>query len=132
MNLANSVLSKRPKFISLGHPTVNTEDIRNIDFATSTRAKSLNGLGRDTERGDRLGYTHDFETMSKTTAYRNHIKNSDLESREVFQRETWNPEDIQQTLPTDIVTWLDDNQLTLSTDISKHEEMHKPEVNLNP
>ena len=41
-------------------------------------------MRRDTERDDKLGYTHDFETMSETTAYRNHIKNSEIETREVF------------------------------------------------
>ena len=84
MNLANSILGESPKFISLRHPTVETADIWNIDFATSTRAKSLNGLRRDTERDDRLGYTHDFETMSETKAYRNYIKNYELKTREVF------------------------------------------------
>ena len=116
MNLANSVLSESPKFISLGHPTVETADIRNIDFATSTRAKILNWLRRDMERDDRLGYTHDFETMRETTAYRNHIKNSELETRQVFEQETWSPENIQRTLPTGMVTRLDDNQLTQSLD----------------
>ena len=86
MNLVNSVLSKSPKFINLGHPTVETADIRNIDFTASTRAKNLNGLRRGTERDDRLGHTHDFETMSETTAYRNHIKNYEIETREVFER----------------------------------------------
>ena len=88
MSLANYVLSERQKFISLGHLTVETADIRNIDFSTSTRANILNGLLRDTERDDRLGYTHNFETMSETTAYCNHINNSELETREVFERET--------------------------------------------
>ena len=46
VNLANSVLSKIPKFITLGYPTLETVDIRNIDFVTSTRAKNLNGLRR--------------------------------------------------------------------------------------
>ena len=128
MNLANSVLSESPNFISLGHPTIKTVDIGNIDLATSTRAKSLIRLRRDTERDDRLVYTHDFETMSETTAYHNHINNSELETREVFERETWSPGNIQQTLPTDIVTRLDDNQLTQSTDSSKHEEMNEPQV----
>ena len=60
VNLANSVLSKSPNLISLGHLTVETADIRNIIFATSTRAKNLNGLWRGTERDDRLRYTHGF------------------------------------------------------------------------
>ena len=38
------------------------------------------------------------------TAYRNHTNNSGLETREVFERETWSPENIQQTLPIDMVT----------------------------
>ena len=61
VNLTNSVLSKSPKFIRLGHPTVKTADIQNINFATSTRAKNLNGLRRGTEIDDRLGKMHDFE-----------------------------------------------------------------------
>ena len=93
------------------------------------RAKNCNRLRRGTETDDRLGYTHDFETMSKTISYRNHIKNSEIETREVFERETSSPENIQRTLPMNIVTRLDSNQLTRSTDISKHEETHEPEVN---
>ena len=94
MNLANFVFRKNPKFISLEHPTIKTVDIRNINFSTSTTEKSLNGLQRDMERDGRLGYTHDFDTMGKTTAYRNHIRNSELETREVFEQETWSPENI--------------------------------------
>ena len=116
VNLANSVLSKSPKFISLRHLTVETADIRNINFTTSTRVKNLSRLRRDTERYDRLGYTHDFETMIETTAYCNHIKNSELETREVFERETLSPENIERKLPTDVVTRLYDNQLTRSKD----------------
>ena len=51
-----------------------------------------------------LGYTHDFETRSETTAYRNHIKNLDIENRELFEQETSSPENIQRTLPMNIVT----------------------------
>ena len=109
VNLMNSVLSESPKSIRLGHPTVNIADIRNIDFVTSTRAKNLNGLRRGTEMRDRMGKRRDFETMSETTAYRNHIKNSEFETREVFERETWSPENIQRELPTELVTRLDDN-----------------------
>ena len=84
VNLTKSVLSESPKFTTLGHPTVETEDIRNLDFVTTTRTKNCNRLRRGTERDDRLGYTHDFETMSETTAYRNHIKNLEIETRQVF------------------------------------------------
>ena len=52
---------------------------------------------------DRLVYTHDFETMSKTTAYRNYIKNLEIETREVFERETSSPENILRTLQYSLV-----------------------------
>ena len=100
VKLANSVLRESPKFKSLGHPTIETVDIRNLYDISATRAKKCNGFWGGTESNDRLGHTPGFETMSETTAYRNHIKNSELETREVFERET---ENIQQTLPTDIV-----------------------------
>ena len=70
--------------------------------------------------------------MNETTAYRNHIKNSEIETREVFEQETSSPENIQWTLPMNIVTRLDNNQLTKSTDISKQEETNEPEVNPDP
>ena len=56
-----------------------------------------------------MGYTNDFETMSETTAYRNHIKISELETREVFEQET---ENSPQTRETYLVTTLNDNPLT--------------------
>ena len=70
--------------------------------------------------------------MSKTTDYRNHIKNSEIETREVFERESPSPQNIQRTLPMNIVTWLDNNQLTQSADSSKHEETNELEVNPDP
>ena len=78
VNLEKSVLSESPNFIKLGQPNVNTADIRNLNFVNATRAKNLNGFLRGTERDDGLGKTHYFETMSETTAYRNHIKNSEI------------------------------------------------------
>ena len=81
VNLTNSIISKITNFIHLGHSTVETADIRIINFSTSTRSKKLNGLWRGTEMDDRLGKTHNFETMSETTAYRNHINNLEIETR---------------------------------------------------
>ena len=76
VNLANSVLIKNPRFKVLRLLAVDATDRRNIDFAPSTRANSLSGTRKNNVSPFRLGYAHDFETMSKTTAYRNHIKNS--------------------------------------------------------
>ena len=81
VNLAKFVLSESPKFKILGHPAVNVTDTRNINFFFSARANSLSGTRKDNVSPSRLGYTHDFETMSKTTAYRNHINNSEFETR---------------------------------------------------
>ena len=129
VNLANSVLSESPKFKNLRLPTFDATGKQKIDFATSTRAKSLNGTRRDNFRSDRLGYMHDFERVSETTAYSNRINNSGLETREVFERETENNPLTQQTY---LVTPLQENPLTRSTDSSKNEERHKPEVNPDP
>ena len=89
---------------------METADIRNLDYIIAIRPKNCNGLLRSTDRYDRLGYTHDLETMSETTAYRNHINNLEIETREVFERETSSPENIQQTLPMNIVTRLENKQ----------------------
>ena len=116
VNLANSVFSESPKFKNLRLTTFHATDVHNIDFAPSTRAKSLNGTQRENFRDTRMGYTHDFEIIGKTTAYSNHTNNSELETREVFERET---ENIPHTRQTDLVTTLHDNPLTRSTDSSK-------------
>ena len=73
--------------------------------------KILNGMRRDNKMGDRLGYTNDFETMSKTTADRNHIKNSELETREFLERETSN-QNIENIGTRLYKTRLDKDQMT--------------------
>ena len=83
---------------------METADIRNLYYIRATRPKNFNGLQRSTDRYDRFGHTHDFETMSEMTAYRNHIKNTEIETREVFEQETSSPENIQRALPMHIVT----------------------------
>ena len=76
----------------------------------------LNGVRKDNFKADWLASRHDFERVSKTTAYSNHIKNYELETGEFFERET---ENIPLTRQTDLVTPLHDNPLTQSTDSSK-------------
>ena len=111
VNLANFVLSESPKFKNLWIPAVDTTNIRNLNFAPSTRAKSLSGTREENFSPSSLGYTRGFETMSEMIAYRNHIKNSELETRQVFERGTKN---IPQTRQTDLVTTLNNNPLTRS------------------
>ena len=74
----------------------------------------------------RLGYTHAFETTRKTTAYRNHIKNFEFKTREAGNGK------YSMTPQTDLVTTLNNNPLTRSTNISKNEERHELELNLDP
>ena len=87
MNLASSVLSKSPKFINFGLLSLNTPGKPNSVFTPSTRAKSLNGTDMENLNGDWLASSHGFERVSKTRAYSNHIKNSELETRQVFELE---------------------------------------------
>ena len=108
-NLANSVISKSPKFINIGLLSFDATVKSNIAFAPSTRSNSLNGEGRENLESDWLASRHDFERVSKTTAYSNHIKNYELETREVFEQET---ENIPLTRQTDMVTALHDNPLS--------------------
>ena len=97
--------------------------------------KTLNGTDRENLNGDWLASSHGFEIPSKTTAYSNHIKNSELETRKCFERENIQTENIPLTGQTDFVTPLHDNPQTRSTEISKngHEEVEPDSmVNLDP
>ena len=76
-------------------------------------------------------HTHDVETMSNVTAYSNHIKNSEIGTRNVFERETSNG-NIENIVTRLDNTGLDNNQMTRSMESSKHSEMRKPEVNPYP
>ena len=127
MNLANSLGVQTPKFVSFRHPPMQTENIGNsINPIAATRIMDKEGIRRPTDRDVRTTPTHgNFETMSEQLAYRKFIKDSEFETREVFERE--NIDNIGTRLE---MTQLDD-QMNLSMDSSKRSEMHKPEVNLD-
>ena len=78
-----------------------------------------------------MAHTHDVETMSETTAYQNHIKYSEIETRNFFERETSN-ENIENIVNRLDKTQLDNNKMTRSTDSSKHEETYKMGSNPDP
>ena len=84
------------------------------------------------DRDVRTAPTHgDIETISEKLAYRKYIKNSEFETRELFERETSNQniENIGTRLET---TRLDKNQMNRSVDSSKRSKKHEPEVNPEP
>ena len=79
MNLANYLSIETPKLVHFGHPSIETKNVGNLlDGIVATRIENSNGISRRTDREDRMAYTHNVETMSKTKAYRNHIKNSEI------------------------------------------------------
>ena len=86
VNLANSIISESPKLINLGILSFNATCTVNISFSPSNIAKYLNGTQRENFKAEWLASRHGFERVSETTAYSNHIKNSELETREVFER----------------------------------------------
>ena len=79
-----------------------------------------------------MAHTYDnIENISENIAYRKHIRDLEFETRAVLERET-SKENIENIgTPLD-KTWIDDNQMTRSTDSSKHIEKHEPEVNPYP
>ena len=90
MNLANSLSIETPKLVHFGHPPIETNNVGNLlGDIVSTRIENLDGIWRRTDRDDRMAHMHDVETMSKTTDYRNHIKNSEIETRKVSRSKTF-------------------------------------------
>ena len=55
VNLLNSVLGESPNLKRLGHPPIETADIRNLKCISATRPKNCNRLGRSVDRDDCLG-----------------------------------------------------------------------------
>ena len=91
-----------------------------------TRVLDQESIWSPTDRDVITTPTHgEIETISEKLAYRKFIKDSEIETREVFERE--NIENIGTRLET---TQLD-NQITQSVDSSKRSEKHEPEVNLD-
>ena len=97
VNLASSVLSESPKFINFALLSFNATGKPNSVFVPSTIAKSLNVTERVKLNDNWLASSHGFERVGKTRAYSNNIKNSGLETRQVFERENIQTENIPLT-----------------------------------
>ena len=99
--------------------------------SVATRLLDQERIWRITDRDDRTTPTHgDIETISEKLAYRKFIKDSEFETREVFERE--NIENIGNIGTRLDKTRLDKNQMTRSGNSSKLSKNHEPEVNLDP
>ena len=109
--------------------TDNVGDRR--DGGVATRIADQDGIWRPTESNIRTAPTHgDVESICVKLAYRKFIKDSEFETREVFERENIeNIGNIETRLET---TRLEKNQMTRSVNSSKRKEKQEPEMNLDP
>ena len=116
MNLANSLGVHTPKIVSFRHPPMQTDNVgHRRDGSVDTRVVDQDGIWRPTDRDVITTPTHGkIETISEKLAYSKFIKDSEIETRELFERE--NIENIGTQLET---TRLNDYQMTRSVDSSK-------------
>ena len=89
MNLENFVPVQTPKLVSFRHPSMQTDNVgHRSDSIADTRVMDQDGIQRPRYRDFRTTPTHgDVKNMSEKLAYRKFIKNSEFETREVFEPE---------------------------------------------
>ena len=133
MNLANSLLVQTPNLVSFRHPLMQTDNIGHpINSIAANIVMEQDGIWRTTDRDTNMAPMHgDIETISEKLVFHKYIRDSEFETREVFERETSNRniENIGTRLET---IRLDENQMTRSVDSSKRSKKHEPEVKPYP
>ena len=132
MNLAKSLRVQTPKLVLLRHPPMQTDNIgEQRDGGVATIVADQDRIWRPTDSNIRTAPTHgDVQLISVKLVYRKFIKDSEFETRKVFERENINNiGNIDTQLET---TQIDKNQMTQSVNSSKRRENHEPEVNLEP
>ena len=89
MNLANSLGVHTPKLVYFRHPPMQTDNVgHRSNRSAATRVVDQDRICRSTDRDVRTTPTHGkIETISEKLAYRKFIKDSEIETREVFERE---------------------------------------------
>ena len=98
----------------------------------STRIADQDGIWRPTLSNIKTAPTHgEIETISENLAFRKFIKDSEFETREVFERENSERENIENFGTRLEITQLDD-QMTRSENSSTRSENHESKVNLDP
>ena len=96
MNLANSLGVQNPKLVLLRHRPMQTDNVgERGDGGVTTRIADQDGIWRPTPSNIRTAPTHgEIEMISEKLAYRKFIKDSEFETRRVFERENIERESI--------------------------------------
>ena len=89
MNLANSLSVHTPELVILRHTPMQTENVGELrGGGAATRIADQYGIWRPTLRDIKTAAIHgESETISEKLAYRKFIKDSEFETRKVFERE---------------------------------------------
>ena len=89
MNLTNYLGVQTPKLVLLRHPPMHTDNVgEQRGGGVTTRMSDQNWIWRPTLSDIKTAPTHDdVELISEKLAYRKFIKDSEFETREVFERE---------------------------------------------
>ena len=99
----------------------------------ATRIADQDGIWRPTLSDIKTAATHgDVETRSEKLAYRKFIKDSEFETRKVFERKNIERQNIRNIETRFKMTRLEKNQMTQSENGSTRSEKHEPKVNLDP
>ena len=97
MNLANSLGFQNPKLVLIGHPPMQTDNVgKQRGGGVTTRIADQDGIWGPTLSDIKTAPTHgEIETISEKLAYRKFIKDSEFETRKVFERENIEHENIR-------------------------------------
>ena len=89
MNLANSLGVQTQKLVSFRHPPMQTDNVgHRSNGRVATRVVDQDRIWMPTDIGVITTPTHGkIETISEKLVYRKFIKDSEFETREVFERE---------------------------------------------
>ena len=117
MNLANSLSVQTPELVLLRHMPMQTYNVgKQRGGGVATRIADQDGIWRPTLSDIKTALTHgDVETRSEKLAYRKFIKDLEFETRQVFEREN-----------------IDENQMNRSENSSTRSKKYEPKANLDP
>ena len=89
MNLANSLGVQTPDLVLLRHTPMQTDNVgKQRGGGVATRIADQDGIWRTTLSDIKTAPTHgDVGTRSENLAYRKFIKDSEFETRKIFEQE---------------------------------------------